>query len=137
MQTNGNFSGITQLFDRIYTHYVLRDFVGKAIPGMIMIMSIVTLFIPFADVMSWLKDVSNYFGQSLIYSLLFGLILFSVFWVSGLISQSLGEFSHLLVYALEDDKKFKKTTYIKIITKLCPRIKRSEISIDSLYKETI
>lgn len=85
--------GISNLFDSFYTHFVLRDFVGKVIPGAIVVVAFgytVPSFRAFVDcglcaddpwLIWWLGEIP----------LVVWLFLIGAFWLTGVAIQRLGE----------------------------------------------
>lgn len=88
-------SELANIFDLIYTRFLLRDFCGKIIPGFIVIFT--CIFVIFDQNSSF----SDFFNFSF-----WGWILFiGISWLSGLIIQSLGNWSHIIYYELPRNNK--------------------------------
>jgi len=85
---------LNNLFDAFYTRFVLKDFFGKIIPGLLLLFASAVLLLPSNNIMSDLGKIPVW-GWLIIYG--FG-------WIVGFAIQALGEITHLITYSPNVDK---------------------------------
>ena len=84
--------------DKLYTRYLLRDFLGKIIPGLIVLSSIIVLFTSLDYFLSYIISIS--LRDEII---IFVIIIFGISWIMALAIQAFGETTKLIRHFPESE----------------------------------
>ncbi|MBA1419405.1 MAG: hypothetical protein FAF03_00680 [Epsilonproteobacteria bacterium] len=113
-------NSLSMLFDKIYSSFILRDIAGKIIPGILLVLPVGLIYT---------LNHENIFHILLNLNFVLWIFLAVFLWILGYVSQSFGEFSGLISYALTTTSNTKYKRY-----KWSPFIKYFIIPIDVLLQ---